>query len=381
MTATEVKKGLDGVVVTATRLSKVEREGRLIYCGYDIHDLAQNASFEEIVFLLWNNRLPTKTELDSFRVQLRECTEIPGLIFEHMKHYSPEAHPMAALRTAVSALSMIDPVPDDTTPEHIRYAACQLLGSLPAIVAGWHRVRRGLDPIPVRADLGHAANYLWMLHGKEPDPLAVRAVDMYLVLLADHGLNASTFAARVTTSTQSDMYSAITSAIGALKGVAHGGANEAAMRMFMEIGDASNVENWFRQVRAQGKRIMGIGHRIYKHEDPRAVELVKMSEALAERMGGDVARWHAIAIRLAEIARSDPYFVDRNLYPNVDYYSAPVLYAAGVPVDLFTPTFAISRVAGWSAHILEQWEDNRLIRPQSEYIGLEGLPWPPLDAR
>jgi citrate synthase len=381
MSTTNVAKGLEGLVVAETHLSKVESEGKLSYCGYSISDLAQNASFEEVVFLLWNYRLPTRAELKEFSDSTRGCMEIPRLIFQHMQAYVPESHPMAALRTAVSALAMTESAPDETNPENIHLHACQMLGSFPAIVAGWHRVRTGHYPIEAREDLGHAANFLWMLNGIEPDPLDVRSLDMYLILLADHGFNASTFSSRVTISTLSDMFSAITSAIGTLKGVAHGGANEAAMNVFMEIGEVENVEPWFRRAREEGRRIMGIGHRVYKAMDPRATELHKMAVAQAEKKGGEVAKYFNIAEKLVELTRQDPYFVERNLYPNVDYYSAIVLHALGIPTDLFTPMFAISRVAGWSAHILEQWKDNRLIRPRASYVGGMGLPWVPLDER
>lgn len=376
-----VAKGLAGLVVAETQLSKVEPEGRLSYCGYSISDLAQNALFEEVVYLLWNYNLPTKAELEDFVSSTRGCMEIPRLIFQHMQNYERNAHPMAALRTATSALAMLDTAADETNPDHIYLIACQMLGGVPAIVAGWDRVRKGRYPVEARQDLNTAGNFLWMLSGEEPDPLATQALNMYLVLLADHGFNASTFAARVTMSTLSDMYSAVTSAIGTLKGPAHGGANEAAMRMFMEIGEVDNVEPWFEKARAEGKRIMGIGHRVYKAMDPRAVELRKMADALAEQKGGDVAKYHAIADKLAETAMADPYFQERNLYPNVDYFSAVVLYGLGIPIDLFTPMFAISRVAGWSAHILEQWKDNRLIRPRAEYVGDLNREWVPLAER
>ncbi|MCZ7544497.1 MAG: citrate synthase [Anaerolineae bacterium] len=381
--AAMTKKGLEGVVIAQTRLSKVfGDEGRLIYCGYDIHDLAQHASFEEVVYLLWHKELPTRAQLDDFKASKHDCTEIPDFIFDHMTYYAKNAHPMAALRTAVSGLAMWDPVPDDTTPEHIAHAACQITWAMPAIIAGWERIRNGKEPIASRdGELDHAANFLWMLKGEAPDALSVRVLDTYLILLADHGMNASTFAARVTTSTLSDLYSAITSAIGTLKGAAHGGANEAAMRQFVEIGAVENVEPWFRKARAEGRRIMGIGHRVYKTQDPRAVELAAIAEKLAEQKGGDVLKYFTIAKKLVEVARADDYFIERNLYPNVDYYSAVALHAVGVPIDQFTPIFAMSRIAGWTAHILEQWADNRLIRPRGDYVGPDHLTWKPIDAR
>ncbi len=381
MSTTHVAKGLVGLVVAETRLSKVEAEGRLSYCGYSIHDLAQKASFEEVVYLLWYGNLPNRTELEEFAGGARGCMEIPQLVFHHMQNYVREAHPMAALRTAVSALAMLEAAPDETTEENIDLRACQMLGSFPAIVAGWERVRSNHYPVEAREDLGHAANFLWMLTGEEPDPLAVDTLNMYLVLLADHGFNASTFSARVTMSTLSDFYSAITSAVGTLKGPAHGGANEMAMRMFMEIGEVENVEPWFRKTREEGRRIMGIGHRVYKAMDPRAVELREMTEAMARKQGGDVAKYYEIASQLAELAAKDDYFIERNLHPNVDYYSAVALYALGIPIDLFTPMFALSRVAGWSAHILEQWKDNRLIRPRAQYVGETDRTWVPLEER
>ncbi len=257
--------------------------------------------------------------------------------------------------------------------------AVKLTAVMPTIVAAWERIRNGKKPVAPRKDLGLAANFLYMMDDKVPSPEAVDAVDAYLVLLADHGMNASTFSARVTTGTLADFYSAITTAIGTLKGPAHGGANQKAMEQFLEIGDPSKVDAWFDKAMAEDRRIMGIGHRVYKAEDPRAAVLHARTKALAESTGN--TKWFDIASKLEARARADSYFIDRNLYANVDYYSAVVLYQMGIPVDQFTPLFAMSRIAGWSAHVFEQWADNRLIRPKGEYIGPVDQKWVPIEKR
>ena len=373
-------KGLAGVTAADTSLSRVEgQKGELIYRGYNIEDLGAKASFEEVVYLLWNGDLPTAGQLNAFRAALISKRALPSAILRTMGEFPHEAHPMAVLRTIVSGLGLIDPQADDISLEAARKKALLLTAVLPTIVAAWERIRNNQEPVEPRGDLDHAANFLFMLTGEEPEESAVDALDTYLVLLADHGFNASTFAARVTTGTLSDMYSAVTSALGTLKGAAHGGANQAAMEQFIDAAQRGDVAAWFEESRAAGKRIMGIGHRVYKTEDPRANILRPLAERLARESGQ--GQWYDIARKIEQLARQDAYFVERNLYANVDYYSAVVLYMIALPIDQFTCAFAMSRIAGWTAHVLEQLADNRLIRPKARYIGPERLTYVPLEER
>jgi citrate synthase len=325
------EKGLAGVVIAETQLSKVQGDiGKLQYHGYNIKDLAENAQFEEVVYLLWHNKLPTQSELDALMADLAAQRQLPPQLFEIMDLLPKKTHPMGALRTLVSALGMFDPEAEDNSPEANRRKAALLTSTIPIIVAAWERKRNGKDVVAPRDDLNLAANFLYMLTGTQPSETEVDAIDTYLVLLADHGMNASTFSARVTTSTLSDMYSAVTTAIGTLKGPAHGGANQAAMEQFIEIGSPENVDAWFDDAMENKKRVMGIGHRVYKTEDPRGTILRERSKALSESSGN--TKWHDIAWNLEQRARSHPYFIERNLYANVDYYSAIVLYQAESPL-------------------------------------------------
>lgn len=342
-------------------------KGVLIYRGYDIRDLGPNATFEEVIYLLWNDKLPTQHELELFKAALHVRRALPDLLLNIMHGFPWEAHPMAVLRTAVSALGLLDRNADNITTDGAREKALLLTSVIPTIIAAWERIRNGHDPIAPRAGLSHAANFLYMLDGQEPNPDAVAALDSYLVLLADHGFNASTFSARVTTSTGTDVYSAITSAIGTLKGPAHGGATQRAMEQFIDAAQRGDVAQWFHEARESGKRIMGIGHRIYKVEDPRARILRPLAEKLAESSGK--SEWFNIARTIEQLARQDDYFIERDLYANVDYYSAVTLYTIGLPVDQFTCIFAMSRIAGWCSQVLEQLADNRLIRPKEGYVG------------
>jgi len=377
----KIYKGLDGVVIDESRLSLVNgTEGKLIYAGYKIEDLAAHALFEEVVFLLWEGRLPNANELEALRAEIAAAAVVPEPVMAHVKQYPANADPMAVLRTAASLLALYDPDSETYTPEANRRKAARLTGQVTTLVAAWPRIRKGLEPVAPRADLNLAQNFMYMLTGEEPEESAVNAINAFMVLLTEHGMNASTFAARVTISTGSDMHSAIVSAIGTLKGPAHGGANTEAMKMFMEIGEVENVEPWFNENIKTGKRrIMGIGHRVYKALDPRAAVLRERAEALAKNSSN--AKWFDIAVKLAELARADQYFIDRNLYPNVDYYSAIVLYTLNLDVDMFTPLFALSRMAGWTAHIMEQAASNRLMRPEVLYTGPMDLEWVPLDQR
>jgi citrate synthase len=380
-TAAVAAKGLQNVVVGQSRLSLVNgTEGKLIYAGYKIEDLAEHASFEEVIHLLWQGKLPNRWQLTMITKALQAEAALSPEIIALMKSFPKAATPMSVLRTVVSALALWDPKADDNSPDENQRKAILLTAKTPTIVAAWERIRNGLEPIAPRSDMGLAANFLYMLKGTDPKPQEVAVLDAYLVLLSEHGMNASTFAARVTTSTLSDMYSAITTAIGTLKGAAHGGANEEAMKMFFEIGEAEHVESWFNEnVKTGKRRVMGMGHRVYKALDPRAAVLKSKSRIMAEATGN--LRWYDLASKLDKYARQDEDFIKKNLYANVDYYSAIALYTVGIPLDQFTPLFAIARIPGWSAHIMEQWADNRLIRPDVDYIGPMDLEWKPIDQR
>lgn len=373
-------KGLAGVTAADSSLSRVDGEkGELIYRGYDIMDLGEKASFEEVVYLLWNGELPTKTQLETFKAALVAKRALPTAVLESMTTFPRAAHPMAVLRTIVSGMGLVDPSADDISLEAAKKKSLLLTAVMPTIIAAWENIRNGRSPVAPRNDLGHAANFLHMLNGQEPNPDAVKALDAYLVMLADHGFNASTFACRVTTGTLADVYSAITSGIGTLKGASHGGANQAAMEQFIDAAQRGDVTAWFNAARASGKRMMGIGHRVYKVEDPRAKILRPLAEKLASSSGQ--GQWFDIASQIERLARADDYFIERNLYANVDYYSAVVLYMIDIPVDQFTPLFAMSRIAGWTAHVLEQLADNRLIRPKANYVGPVGKTFVPLAER
>ena len=375
------KKGLDGVSIGDSRLSLVNgTEGKLIYSGYKIEDLAANALYEEVVYLLWEGKLPNKTALEELRAALAENAAVPDEVMNQLQQYPKDANPMAVLRTAVSALAFYDPDSENYSVEALRRKAVRLTGQVTTLVAAWARIRKGLEPVAPRTDMYLAQNFVYMLTGEEPDQTAVDAINAYMVLLTEHGMNASTFASRVTVSTGSDMHSAIVSAIGTLKGPAHGGANAEAMHQFMEVGEVDNVEPWFNEnIKSGHRRIMGIGHRVYKALDPRAAVLFERSRALAQQTGN--TKWFEIADKLATLARNDPYFIERNLYPNVDYYSAIALYTLDIDVDMFTPMFALSRMAGWTAHIIEQVTSNRLIRPDVDYVGPLDLEWMPVEER
>jgi citrate synthase len=366
-------KGLEGIVAAQTSISSII-DGVLTYAGINIDELAENASFEEVVYLLWNTRLPKADELAQLKKDLAENAAIPEDVISLLKTSPKENHPMAVLRTAVSALALYDPEAQDMSREANVRKAIRLQAKIATIVAAYHRIREGKEVIAPRADFGFAQNFLYMLNGEEPDQIAIDALDTALVLHADHELNASTFAARVTVATLSDIYSGITSAIGALKGPLHGGANEAVMAMLEEIKDPANVESYIREKLDQKVKIMGFGHRVYKDGDPRAKHLRKMSEKLTSITGQP--QWYEMSVKIDELVTSE-----KGLKPNVDFYSASVYHSLGIPRDLFTPIFAISRMSGWTAHILEQYENNRLIRPRAEYIGPVDAHYVPVEER
>jgi citrate synthase len=357
-------KGLEGVIANETRIGDVRgQEGQLIYCGFDINELAGKVSFEEVVYLLWNDRLPNQTELADLKSALARERQLPDQIIEFIQATPKTALPIDVLRTAVSMLGLHDPsvVLDDTLATNQR-RAISLLAKVGVIIAYFHRSRNNLKLPPVRTDLGEAAHFLYLLDGEEASPKKIETLDLAYVLHAEHGMNASTFSARVTISTLTDMYSALTAAIATLKGPLHGGANEGVIHMLRQIGSVDKVDAYVEGMLLEKKKIMGIGHRVYKVLDPRAPHLRRVGVELSRELGEP--KWVEMSERIAELMKEK-----RGLYANVDFYSATVYYSLGMPTDLFTPIFAISRTAGWTAHILEQLEDNRLYRPLSMYIG------------
>ena len=370
------KEGLEDVVAADSAICYIDGDrGVLSYRGIDIHELAEKATFEEVCYLLWEGRLPRREELEEARRQVGQERTLPQEMLELLSSLVPHLTPMDALRTMVSALAETDPDVRDMSPAANHRKSVRLTGQIATIVAAHHRLREGQPVVDPDLSLGHAEDFLRMLNGAKPTPEAVRAFDMALVLHADHELNASTFAARVTAATLADMHSAITSAIATLKGPLHGGANEAVIRMLIEIGSLERVDDYIRSKLAAKEKIMGFGHRVYHTEDPRATHLREMSRALAESSGDP--RWYDMSRRVEKLVNEE-----KKLNSNVDFYSASVYYMLGIPPDLFTPIFAVSRVAGWTAHVLEQYANNRLIRPRAEYIGPEyPQPYVPLEAR
>lgn len=370
-----VAKGLEGVVAEATRLSDVQGQvGRLLYRGYDINDLAANSTFEETVYLLWNGSLPTASELYTFNKELVAVRALPAQLISEMQSWPKDADPMDVLRTAVSALGFYDPKGKDESDEARRGRAIKLTAEIATITTAWECIRNGRVPVAPKANLSHAANFLYMLTGTEPDKATAHILDVALILHADHSLNASTFVARSVASTLSDMYSAITAALGALKGPLHGGANAQVMRTLIQIGDVSGVEAYVETELEKHHKVFGFGHRVYRENDPRALLLRKMSGEIAAHTGNH--KWFDMQEKMREVVLRH-----RNLPVNVDFYSASVYYALNIPIDLFTPVFAVSRIAGWTAHILEQYEDNRLVRPDALYIGERDREYIPIDKR
>jgi citrate synthase len=367
--------GLRNVVAGESGISSIDGErGVLAYRGIDIHTLAEQSTFEEVVFLLHRGRLPQRAELAAFKDERARERPVPPPTVSILKLLPPSTHPMTSLRTAVSALGGFDPDADDDTPPANARKALRLTAQMATVVALVERVRKGREPVPPDPALSHAANFLFMLTGESPRPEAERAMDVALILHADHEFNASTFAARVAASTLADVHGAITAALATLKGPLHGGANEAVMKMLQEIGDPARAEGWVRDALAAKRKIMGFGHAVYRTEDPRATHLRRMSRQLGEAK--DDRRWYDLSERLEALVRAQ-----KGLNANVDFYSASVYHSLGIPTDLFTPVFAVSRVAGWTAHVLEQLGNNRLIRPESEYTGPRDVEYVPVDRR
>lgn len=377
--ADDLKKGLEGVLVAESSLSHIDgEEGKLIYRGYAIEDLAREARYEEVLYLLWYGELPTQTELDSFTDEMVAERAIDDDILATTEALAlADAEPMAALRTVVSQLSATDPAGEtdpedsDATLEKSR----RLTAKIPTIIAAFDRYRDGNDPVSPREDLGHAANFLYMLNDEEPDEIATETFDAALVLHVDHGLNASTFSGMVTASTLSDVHSAVTSAIGTLKGSLHGGANQDVMEMLLEVNESDkDPVRWVEDALDSDRRVAGFGHRVYDVKDPRAYILGEFSESLADEAGE--MKWYDYSVAIEEFMQDK-----KGIAPNVDFYSATTYYQMDIPIDLFTPIFALSRVGGWTAHVAEQLEDNRIMRPRGRYVGPEDQEFVPVEER
>jgi 2-methylcitrate synthase len=372
----QVAKGLEGIVAAATQLSDVQGTiGKLCYRGYDINDLADHSTFEETVDLLWYGTLPTHDLLEKLTRKLVVARPLPHEVLEGMDLFPKHAPTMDVLRTVVSVLGLHDPDGASNSVSANVRKSIRLTAQMPTITAAWYNISQGRKPIPPRSDLSHAANFLYMLNGKVPTAEAAHILDVALILHMDHGLNASTFVARSIASTESDMYSAISGALGALKGPLHGGANEAVMKMLLKLGDASKVEPFVKEELAAHHKIFGFGHRVYRTTDPRAEQLRRIALMLADHTGN--RQWVDLSEKMREVMhRERP-----EIYVNVDFYSASVYYTLGIPIDLFTPIFAISRVAGWTAHVMEQLMDNRIMRPSSAYVGPKDQKYIPINQR
>jgi citrate synthase len=368
-------KGLEGVVAARTRISDIDgQRGKLLYAGYDIADLAAHSSFEETTYLLHHLELPTRAQLDQVSGELRAASTVDGLLVRLLEATAEQAEPMTALRTAVSAAAVHDPDHGDSSAEANLRRAYRLVAQTPQLVATYQRLRSGGSVVEPRGDLSLAGNFLFALTGEEPDPGLAGEFDTCLVLYADHTMNASTFAGRVAAATLADIYAAATAAVAALQGPLHGGAIEQVRHMLDQIGTPDRAGQWVKERLGRREKVMGFGHRVYKTWDPRAVILREMSERIGKQLGD--TRWYEISAKVQEAVMEE-----RGLYPNVDFYTASVYSALGIPPDLYTCLFAVARMAGWTAHIREQYADNRLIRPDSEYVGPPPRSYQPLEAR
>lgn len=370
MTAT---RGLEGVVAAQSSICSIV-DGVLSYGGINVDELAENATFEEVVYLLWHGALPKRDQLETLKKQLGANAVVPPEVIDSIRSYPQGVHPMAALRTAVSSLALYDAEAQDMSSEANYRKAIRLMAQTPTIVAAFERIRKGKDPVAPNPNYTIAQNFLYMLTGQEPSETAVKAFDTALILHADHEFNASTFAARVTVATLTDIYSGIVSAIGTLKGPLHGGANEAVAKMLTEIGSVDRVESYVREALNNKVKIMGFGHRVYKDGDPRAKWLRQMSKELTKQIGRE--ELYEMSVKIENMVTGE-----KGLKPNVDFYSASVYISLGLEIDLFTPIFAISRMSGWTAHIMEQYENNRLIRPRADYVGPVNKHYVPIEQR
>lgn len=370
------KAGLEDVVANTSEICFVDgKDGRLLFQGYDIHDLVNGgASFEEVVYLLWHGKLPNQKEFSELTQDLASKRKLPDEVMSFLKSAPKQANAMEILRTAVSDLGLYDPDNGDESIEANVRKATRLVAQIPTVVTSYERIRQGLDPIDPLPELSAAASFFYQLRGQKPTEFEERAFNIALILHADHELNASTFSARVTAGTLSDMYSAITSAVGTLKGPLHGGANEQVMKMLLSIGDKERARDWIKEALDNKTKIMGFGHRVYRTEDPRATHLRRLSKEAGE-LAGDT-KWFEMSQIIEAYVKET-----KGLNANVDFYSASTYYSMGIPTHLYTPIFACSRIAGWSAHVLEQYRNNRLIRPRAEYVGKVDLAYIPLDQR
>jgi citrate synthase len=368
-------RGLEGVVAAETRLCDLDgRNGRLAYGGYDIDELARRATFEEVAYLLWHGELPARTQLDRFQAELAAARDIPDALIRAFALMPRETDPMRVLQASVAVLGMHDPdATDNARPANLR-KALRLTSRFATAICAHHRVRSGLPPVPPSKELSLAANFIYMLTGQAPSAVTTRAFDASLILYAEHELNASTFTTRVIAATLSDMHSAVAGGVGALKGTLHGGAGEAVMRTLLEVGRLDNVDAFVDRAMGEKRRLMGFGHRVYTAGDPRAAILKGMAEDACRQSGQ--ALWYDLAVALHARVQAT-----KRLIPNVDFYAAPLFYSIGIPVDLFTPVIATARIAGWTANLLEQYDDNRLIRPRADYKGPSRRPFIPLDKR
>jgi citrate synthase len=373
--STAATAGLRGVVAAQSAIGDVNGEqGILIYQGYNIHDLAEHSTFEEVVFLLWNGRLPKSVELEDLKAQFRANYAIPSEVVDMMRTFPKDANPMDVLRTAVSALGFYDQEGHGTDREAAVKTAIKLTGQIGTLVAAWERIRTGQDIVSPDSSLSIAENFLYMMRGTRAEADEARIFDIALILHADHELNASTFTTRVVAGTLEDMYGAVTAGVAALAGPLHGGANTNVMKMLLEIGSIDKLEPWLDEALAAKKKIMGIGHAVYKTEDPRATWLRKFSKQMGEKKGE--MKWYEMSERLEKLMHER-----KGMYPNVDFYSASAYYLMDIPLDQYTPIFAVSRISGWTGHILEQYSNNKLIRPRAEYIGARDQKYAPIDER
>jgi citrate synthase len=366
--------GLEGVIAGVSAICNVDPDAGLFYRGYDVHDLAHHSNFEETAYLVLNGKLPSKIQLEDFTRQLVMQRDLPADVVNVLRAFPKKAHPMDAMRAGVLALGALDPDLNDTSHAANVRKSIRLIARTATIVAAGYRLGQGQEPIAPRNDLNHSQNFLYMLTGKVPDDFVARAFDVTLICYMEHEFNASTFSARVTAATLSDIYAAITSAIGTLKGKLHGGANEEAMKMLIEIGSPAKAESWVRERLARKEKIMGFGHRVYKHGDSRVDIVREYAKQLGDRM--NQPQWYQMSDIIERIMKEE-----KNQFPNVDFPSAPAYYLMGLPIELYTPIFAVSRVVGWCAHVIEQQDNNRLIRPRSHYSGAQGLKYVAIDLR
>jgi citrate synthase len=373
--STTSSKGLKGVIAADSAICFIDgQQGRLIYRGYNIHELAEKSTFEEVSYLLLKGELPTASQLKEFSSVLSQNREIAPQVLDFLRSLPKNVVPMTALRTAVSLAGAYDPLAEDSSPDANFRKAIRLVAQMCSLVAAIHRLRQGLEPLAPKPELSEAANFMYMLNGRVPTADETKAMDLILILHAEHGLNASTFAARVIAATLSDFYSVITGAIGALKGPLHGGANTEVLKTLQEIGDIDKVEDWVQTTRSRKGIFMGFGHAVYQVEDPRAKHLKELSRRLGQEKGEP--KWYEMSVKIEALVKDA---IHKNC--NVDFYSASLQYYMGIPGDLFTCVFAASRIAGWCAHVLEQWADNKIIRPSSNYIGSPERPYVPMNAR